>query len=368
VVIGVGIALGLGMTMMATSQASIDMLVGDFRISGANLYVHTEGGNLIPILPGEVPGKIRHARNVLSQIRGLPGVTQAFGTMTWPLERERPGPRRSSDEPTELLAVVGVDGDPSQIAGAVLLQAGRWLGRSDELVIGAKVAREKRLAIGDTVRLSGRDFQVVGIGRLRGVGFGSDGYAYMEYRALRQRADFGDVINMVAVETTRPDLARARIPELDTLAVKEPADLIAQAEKLLEVSLVMQAIMVGLTLVIAGLFVANMLGRSVTSRRVELATMRAIGVASRTILLLIAGEALFVSLLASAVGIAVSLTLGWLIDTYLAPMYGIESLYVVDAGVYLSVVLLALALGVLAGVVPARRATRVDPIDVLREA
>jgi putative ABC transport system permease protein len=367
-VIGVGIALGLGMTMMATSQASIDMLVGDFRISGANLYVHTECGNLIPILPGEVPGKIRHARNVLSQIRGLPGVTQAFGTMTWPLERERPGPRRSSDEPTELLAVVGVDGDPSQIAGAVLLQAGRWLGRSDELVIGAKVAREKRLAIGDTVRLSGRDFQVVGIGRLRGVGFGADGYAYMEYRALRQRADFGDVINMVAVETTRPDLARARIPELDTLAVKEPADLIAQAEKLLEVSLVMQAIMVVLTLVIAGLFVANMLGRSVTSRRVELATMRAIGVAGRTILLLIAGEALFVSLLASAVGIAVSLTLGWLIDTYLAPMYGIESLYVVDAGVYLSVVLLALALGVLAGVVPARRATRVDPIDVLREA
>jgi ABC-type antimicrobial peptide transport system permease subunit len=49
-------------------------------------------------------------------------------------------------------------------------------------------------------------------------------------------------------------------------------------------------------------------------------------------------------------------------------MYGIESLYVVDAGVYLSVVLLALARGVLGGVVPARRATRVDPIDVLREA
>jgi ABC-type antimicrobial peptide transport system permease subunit len=120
--------------------------------------------------------------------------------------------------------------------------------------------------------------------------------------------------------------------------------------------------------VIAGLFVANMLGRSVTSRRVELATMRAIGVASRTILLLIAGEAMLVSLLASVVGITVSLTLGWLIDTYLAPLYGIESLYVVDAGVFLTVVLLALVLGVLAGLAPARRATRVDPVDVLREA
>jgi putative ABC transport system permease protein len=367
-VVGVGIALGLGMTMMATSQASVDMLVGDFRNSGADLYVHTEGGNLIPILPGEVPGKIRHARNVISQIRGLPGVTQAFGTMTWPLERERPGQQRSSDEPTELLAVVGVDGDPALVPGAVLLRSGRWLGRSDEVVIGAKVAREKKLAIGDTVRLNGRDFRVVGIGRLRGVGFGADGYAYMEYRALRQRADFGDVVNMVAVETTRPDLARERIPELGPLAVKVPADLIAQAEKLLEVALVMQAIMVGLTLVIAGLFVANMLGRSVTSRRVELATMRAIGVASRTILLLVAGEALLVSLLASVVGIAVSLTLGWLIDTYLAPLYGIESLYVVDARIFLTVVLLALVLGVTAGLVPANRATRVDPVDVRRVA
>lgn len=367
-VLGVGIALGISMTMMATSQASIDMLVGDFRISNADLYVHTEGGNLIPILPGEGPGKIRHARNVLSQIRGAPGVSSAFGTMIWPLERERPGPKRSSDEPKELVSIIGVDGDPTGIPGAILLHSGRWLRRSDEVVIGAKVAREKRLAVGDALRLSGRDFQVVGIGRLRGVGVGSDGYTYMEYRALRQRADFGDVVNMVAVETTIPELSRERISEIEALEVKEPADLVAQAERLLEVALVMQAIMVGLTLVIAGLFVGNMLGRSVTARRVELATMRAVGVASRTILLLIAGEALVVSLLASAVGIGVSLTLGWLIDTYLAPIYGIESLYVVDVQVFFRVVLLALVLGVVAGLAPARRATRVDPVEVLREA
>jgi putative ABC transport system permease protein len=203
---------------------------------------------------------------------------------------------------------------------------------------------------------------------MRGVGWGSDGVAYMEYRVLRQRADLGDVVNLVVVETTRPELARERIPELDTLAVESPADLVQQAEKLMETGVVMQMILIGLTLVIAGLFVANMLGRSVTGRRVELATLRAIGVPTRTILLLIAGEALLVIALATVIGVAFSLTMGWLIDAYLAPMYGIESLYAADAQLFASVLLLALGLGLISGLEPARQATRVDPVEVLREA
>jgi ABC-type lipoprotein release transport system permease subunit len=356
------------MTLMATSRASVDFLAGDYRRSSANLYVHTEGGTLLPILPGESPGKIQHARNVLTQIRGLPGVQAAVGAITSPVERERADRKRRSDEPTELVSVVGIDGDPTAVPGAVVLHAGRWLRRSDELVVGRRLAHEKRLAIGDTLRLNERDFRIVGVGRLRGVGYGSDGYAYMEYRTLRQRAELGDVVNLVIIDTTLPDLARERIPELDPLAVDSPADLVRQAEKLMETGVVMQLILIAMTLAIAGLFVANVLGRSVTTRRVELATLRAIGVPSRTILLVIAGEALFVISLATIFGIAFSLVLGWLIDTYLAPSYGIESLYVADAPLFLTVLLLALALGLLAGLVPARRATRVDPVEVLREA
>jgi ABC-type lipoprotein release transport system permease subunit len=367
-VLGVGLALGLAMTLMATSRASVDFLAGDYRRSSADLYVHAEGGTLLPILPGESPGKIQHARNVLTQIRGLPGVQTAVGTITWPVERERADRKRRPNEPTELVSVVGVDGEPTAIPGTVVMRAGRWLRRSDELVVGRRLAHEKQLALGDTLRLAERDFRIVGVGRMRGVGYGSDGYAYMEYRALRQRADLGDVVNLVVVDTTRPELARERIPELDTLAVDSPSDLVRQAEKLMETSVVMQAILIGMTLAIAGLFVANVLGRSVTARRVELATLRAIGVPSRTILLVIAGEALFVILLATVIGVAFSLSMGWLIDAYLAPFYGIESLYVADAQLFLTVLALALTLGLLAGLVPARRATRVDPVEVLREA
>ena len=123
-ILGVGIALGLGMTMLAVSQASIEVFTGDYRASSADLYVTTEGGKPIPILAGETPGTIEDARHVMAQLRGLPGVTAVLGQMTWTLERERPGPR-VRDAPKELLTVMGVEGDPNDVPGALRLDQAR---------------------------------------------------------------------------------------------------------------------------------------------------------------------------------------------------------------------------------------------------
>jgi ABC-type antimicrobial peptide transport system permease subunit len=86
------------------------------------------------------------------------------------------------------------------------------------------------------------------------------------------------------------------------------------------------------------------------------------------VLLTVAGEALVVSVVATLIGLAVSLLLGYLIDSYLATLYGIESLYSADAGLFALVFGLALALGGAAAYLPARQALRVDPAEVLREA
>ena len=56
-VVGVGLALGLSMTLMATDRASVDLLAGDYRRSAADLYVHAQGGTLLPILPGRAPAR-----------------------------------------------------------------------------------------------------------------------------------------------------------------------------------------------------------------------------------------------------------------------------------------------------------------------
>jgi ABC-type lipoprotein release transport system permease subunit len=366
-IVGVGIALGLGMTMLAVSQASIDLFTADFKRSSAALYVTTEGGKPIPILAGETPGTIENARHVLAQLRGLPGVTAVLGQMTWTLERERPGPR-VRDAPKELITVMGVEGDPNDIPGSLRLDDGRWPRRTGEIMLGAKLAREKSLSIGDTVRLAGRDFEVVGIGRLRGFGLGGDSSGYIELQSLRQRASIGDVVNTIAVATATPSVTRQRIDDLESLSVYSSDDMVRLAEEANQAGVVIRLIMVLLTLVIAALFVANMLSRSVAERRLELATLKAIGMPGRTIVWAIAGEALLVCGSAFFVGIALSTFFGYLINEIVAKSYGFESLYAVDAVSFAIVFAVALGLGLLAGLFPARQATRVDPVEVLREA
>jgi ABC-type lipoprotein release transport system permease subunit len=367
--IGVGIALGVAMTMLAVAQASVDIYTLDYLRSGATGYVITEGGTLIPVLPSDTPGTIKRSRQVITQIRRMPGVTTAIGIISWSLEREREGPRRA-DEPAELVLALGVDGDPSQIRNAVSLDAGRWLRRSDEVVVGPKLAGEKTLHVGDPLRLSGRTFVIAGIGKLRGLGagFAADTIAYVDHAALRQRADVGDIFSTIIVQSTQPEATRQEIENLGSLDVYSPADLVDKAVEVNAPAMGIYWVLIGLTLAIASLFVSNMLGRSVAERRLEFATLRAIGIPTRTILFTVAAEALLITIVAGFLGIGLSLFLGFLLNTTIAQTYSLESLYSARAGAFVGVILLALALGLVAGFFPARQATRVDPVDVLREA
>ena len=366
-VLGVGIALGLAMTLLAVSNVTLELFTGDYRRSGADLYLVTQGGSLLSVLPGDTPGTMDHSAHLLAQVRRLPGVSQAVGVMSWTLERRAAGPR-GRGEPRELILAMGVDGDPALIHNALVLADGRWLRRSDEVVLGQRLARQKGLHLGDSLRLGRREFLVVGIGRLRGFGFSADSTAYLDYGALRQQAELGDLLSIIAVDTARPQETRERVLELRSLAVYDPQELVAEAAELFEADLIGHWIMNAFTLTIAGLFVNNMLSRSVEERRLTFATLRAIGVSSRTILQTVALEAVVIVAAASVVGILLSLALGAWLNGTMAPEYGFETLYAPDTWLFLQVFGMALVLGLLAGLFPARAATRVDPIEVLRDA
>lgn len=365
--VGVGIALAMGMAMLAVSNATVELFTADFRRSGVDYYLVTQGGSLVGILPGEGPGTISRGRQVLERVRALPQVRSALGAISLPLEREMPGPRRA-DAPTELVSALAVEGDPTAIPGLLDLKQGHWLRNTKQVMIGSRLARERRLAPGDTLRLAGRDFSVVGIGKLRGMGLATDGLAYLDARAFGSGAGPGDVFNVIVVDADRPDLARPGLERLQGLDVFAPDDLVSRAQEANETAIVIRLLFGVLTMSIAGLFVSNMLGRAVAERRLEFATLRAIGVPTRSILLTVGGEAVLISLVAGALGIAIASLLGWLMNTYLAPVYSLEFLYSASVGTYALVFAVSLGLGLAAGVLPARQATRVDPADVLREA
>ena len=72
-VLGVGIALSIGMTLLAVISAEMDIISGDYARSGIGLYVATQGGKIVAILQKRVDGILAGLENqvvVLSQ-KGL---------------------------------------------------------------------------------------------------------------------------------------------------------------------------------------------------------------------------------------------------------------------------------------------------------
>jgi ABC-type antimicrobial peptide transport system permease subunit len=123
----------------------------------------------------------------------------------------------------------------------------------------------------------------------------------------------------------------------------------------------------GVALFIAGVFVSSMLLRSVAERRIEFATLRAVGVPNGTIVGLVLAEALLVCGLGAVVGAVIGTALSLWLDSMYAELLGIDSIYRADVAQFVQVFALALAIGVVAGLLPARRALKVEPADVLRE-
>jgi hypothetical protein len=134
-VIGVGIALGIGMLFLGVSKSKVDLYSANFVRVAADLYVVQRGGTLVPILPSDTTGSIAKASGVIAQVRAIKEVRTVVGIALAGLEQERES-ARNADEPAALVTVMGVDGDPSQIDGLLVLKQGRWLRRPDEVMVG----------------------------------------------------------------------------------------------------------------------------------------------------------------------------------------------------------------------------------------
>jgi ABC-type antimicrobial peptide transport system permease subunit len=365
--LGVGIALSIGMTILAVISAEMDLLTGDYERSGVGLYVATQGGKIVAELAGDTPGSIQRASTVIAAVRSWPEVRSAIGALTWTMQRAPEGPR-TRGQLTELISIIGINGDPTSVPGMLGLDAGRWLRGGNELVIGRTLARDKGIKVGDQLRLDGSTFFVVGVGHLRGFSsFGQNSVAYMDYRTLQQHAQLADVLNVIAIQTDNPAQVAGRVDDLGGLSSWTPTELVARAQAASASGITIDWILILLTLGVAGLFVNTMLTHSVVERRAEFAVLRAIGFPSGWIVSTVALESLMITVAAGLIAVGISFVFGLLINATLAAQYGLDSLFRADPPLFMLIFGLAATLGVVSGVLPARKAASVDPVEVLRE-
>ena len=241
--------------------------------------------------------------------------------------------------------------------------------RGDTLLVGEERAREEGLGVGDTITFrfpSGpRELRVVGIHDaavagylttlevLRAGGYPPEDAALLV--AVAPGADAG------AVKTGIEDVTA----DLPILTVKDQTEYAAEQRAPIDRLVLMIYALLGLALVIAVLGVVNTLGLSVVERTREIGLLRAIGLDRRQLRRMIGLESVAIAVLGALLGLGLGLVFGLALMQSLRDE-GLEVTRVpwVSLGGYL---LAAVVIGLVAAVLPARRAGRLDVLDAVSQ-
>lgn len=163
------------------------------------------------------------------------------------------------------------------------------------------------------------------------------------------------------------DEIRARMNTPDA-AVGSVSELKARIDsELMQMTRLLTAIPT-VALFVAAIGVANLMTASVTARNKQLAIIRAVGGTRGLILRMVIGEALVLGLLGSALGLALGLDLAGNITLLVERMWGLRVAIELPWGYLSGAALFCVGLCILAGLLPARHASRTNVIDALHTA
>jgi putative ABC transport system permease protein len=259
---------------------------------------------------------------------------------------------------------------------------GRTLTAGDEgstvAVLGSDIARELTTAVGETIELRGVPFEVVGI--LEPTLGAQDMTALVPLAAAQELLlatlpptlsaglDADQLASMIVVypaDGTEPTALADRIEaNADQVTTMTAADFDQQVGS---ATLIFNAIIIGvavISLVVGGLSVINTMAMSVSERTREIGIKRAIGGSRRRIIRELVAEAALIGLIGGLIGLALGA-----IVVMLANELGRSSgtiLFDLTVGTAIFAVAFSTILGMVAGIVPAWGAARLDPVTALR--
>ncbi|MCL4860115.1 MAG: ABC transporter permease [Caldilineaceae bacterium] len=263
-----------------------------------------------------------------------------------------------------LFLVAGLDPNHAAIEHYKLVE-GRYVQRPYEIVLGKVAADNFKVGVGDTIALYDNRYRIVGIVQT-GVSFEDSG-GMLAMREAQRLLNRGRTVTFIFVDVHDPSQAPAVLAAIDRRFPEARTSLSSQfAQDTADIATTMamtDAIRV-LAMLVGGIVVANTMIMSVYERTREIGTLRAMGWSAGRILGQIVQESLYLCLLAAVMGSLLGVLLLTLvaqlpgIAQFLTPSWTLDT-FVLAFGV-------ALILGLLGGIYPAWRASRLEPVEALR--
>jgi putative ABC transport system permease protein len=372
-----GIAVGIAAVILLTS-------IGE----GIHRFILSEfsqfGTNTIFISPGKTKTGGQHVSGIPSSVRPLtiedvralqhqPNIS-AVTPWVWGNSEV------SGNGRVRRTTLYGVGADMPKVV-TISVRIGQFLPREDSgnaralTVLGAKLKQElfgDANPLGERVRIGNMQFTVIGVLEARGQVLGVDVDDTLLIPAERAmelyNRDGVSEIRVAYSEKAVADHVSATIKKtLTARHGREDFTLITQADMLRSLSKILNILTMAvgalgsISLLVGGVGIITIMTIAVTERTSEIGLMVALGAPRRTILGVFLGEAVVLSAIGGFLGLAIGIGLAQIIHATI-PMLPVHT----PLGFVALAEGIAIAIGLLAGVLPARRAARMDAVEALR--
>ena len=372
---GLGIAIGIAAVILLTSigEGLHQFMLAEFSQFGTNIIsvqpgkTQTQGGNV---------GIFGSTREITLEdadaLRRLPYVEYVIPGLVGNAEVRFDGRTRRT-------MVLGEGRDFSK-AFTMKVQSGTfWTDADDEqaraqVVIGAKIRQELFLGqnpLGQYLRIGGQRYRVVGVMESKGQILGMDMDDTVFIPAARAMELFNRSGLMEVNVSYRADVPAETVIRLIKERMierhgREDFTIISQEQALEVLSSVLDILtfavgaLGGISLLVGAVGILTIMTMAVTERTAEIGLLRALGARERQVLTLFLGEAIMLSALGGVLGLLLGIGIAQGLHL-LIPALPVHTpwLFAVLAE------LTAVSIGLAAGVVPAMRAARLDPVEAL---